>query len=497
MFYAHIKNGDYMYNNKSIWLDYISKDNINKLNKDLEVDVLIIGGGITGISTAYHLINSNIKVCLVEKNKLGHGVTSRTTGKLTYLQENYSKLKFYHGLNKTKLYLNSQKEAINIVKNIIEKENIECNLEKVSSYIFTNNSDKNFEKEKQVLKELNVNIKETNSLPNKEKIKDAYYVEDTYVFHPIKYVYNLKNICIKNNIPIYEDTKIISIDKKDNFYICKTKTNTIKTKQIVLAMHYPYFLIPFLMPVKVKLEKSYIEAFQVKKDYKFSSISISKPTISTRYHVDNNAIYQLYLTNSHNLCVKNNEKENFKELMSSKNNNPNFIWSNKDIMTNDALPFIGSINRENNLLIGTGYNTWGMTNGSIAGKVLADIILNKENKYIELFNPRRGLNIGKIINFPIILGSNAYSFIKSKISKNKSWYSFNVKFETRNGKSIAIYIDENKKEHIVYNLCPHMKCSLTFNEIEKTWDCSCHGSRFDIDGNCIEGPSNYNITYKE
>ena len=149
------------------------------------------------------------------------------------------------------------------------------------------------------------------------------------------------------------------------------------------------------------------------------------------------------------------------------------------------------------MLIGTGYNTWGMTNGSLAGKILSDIILKKENKYINLFNPMRKINKGKIINFPLILGSNAYSFIKSKIYKNKKWYPNTVRFEKRNGKNIAIYIDENKKEHIVYNLCPHLKCSLNFNEIELTWDCPCHGSRFDIDGNCIEGPSNYNITYKE
>ena len=481
--------------NKSIWLDYNPKDNIQKLDKDIDVDILIIGGGITGISTAYQLINSNLKVYLIEKNKIGHGVTSKTTGKLTYLQENYSTLNFYHGLNNTKKYLNSQKEAINIVKSIIEKEKINCNFEKVSSYVFTNTDDEKYENEKDILKKLNVKINETNILPNKEEIKKAYYVEDTYVFHPLKYLYSLKDICIKNNIPIYENTKIISIDKKNNYYVCKTKTNIIKTKKIVLAMHYPYFLIPFLMPLKTSIEKSYIEAFKVNKDYKFSSISTSKPTISTRYHNDKNTIYQLYLTNSHNLCIKNNEKENFKDLL--KNNNPNYLWSNKDIMTNDKLPFIGSINQEKTLLIGTGYNTWGMTNGSLAGKILSDIILEKENEYIELFNPKRGLNLGKIINFPIILGGNAYSFLKSKISKNKSWYSSNVKFENRNGKNVGIYIDENRKEHMIYNLCPHMKCSLTFNEIEKTWDCPYHGSRFNIDGKCIEGPSNYNITYKE
>lgn len=482
---------------KSIWREEFPKNSCPKLEKDLEVDVLIIGGGITGISTAYHLRNSNLNVCLVEKNTIGSGVTSRTTGKLTYLQENmYSTLKTYVGKEQAKLYLESQIDAIKMVTDVIKEENIECNLDKVSSYVFSNTNSKKMDKEKNLLIEFGIKIKEDVKLPNGEDVEDAFYTEDTYVFHPLKYLYALKDICLNKNVSIYENTKIIAIDKDDDIYICKTSKHTIKAKHVVLALHYPYFIIPFLMPLKAHLEKSYIEAFNVDKNQHFSAITISKPTISIRYHSDNNKNFEIYLTNSHNLCVKNNEKENFGDLMKAKRNNPDYIWSNKDIITMDSLPYIGSLNDNNSLLIGTGYNTWGMTNGSLAGKIISDIILKKKNKYIELFNPKRGLNVGKIINFPVILGSNIYSFTKTKLKKQKSWYSSNVKFEERNGKQIAIYIDENNKEHIVYNICPHFKCSLIFNEIEKTWDCPCHGSRFDIDGHSIEGPSNYNISYK-
>ena len=482
----------------SIWLDIANKNRCAKLTKDIEVDVLIIGGGMTGISTAYHLINSNLNVCLVEKNHVGSGVSSRTTGKLTYLQENiYSKLETYHGIDKAKLYLNSQLDAINLVKTIIDTNNIKCNLEKVDSYVFNKSKENKLDKEIATIKKLDIPIQITNKLPNNEKINKAFYGDNTYVFHPLKYIYALEDICLKNNISIYENTKILKIEKDNNSLICKTKNNYIKAKYVVLAMHYPYFLLPFFTPLKTYIEKSYIKAFKVDKNYQFSSISTSKPTISTRYHTDKSINYQLYLTNSHNTSIKDNDKNNFNELLKIKDNNTDYIWSNKDIITNDLLPFIGSLNKENNLLIGTGYNTWGMTNGSLAGQILADIILNKSNKYIELFNPLRSINIGKIINFPLILGSNAYSFIKSKVKKQKSWYHSNPRFEKRNGKNIAIYIDENYKEHIIYNTCPHLKCSLIFNEIEKTWDCPCHGSRFDIDGKSIEGPSNYNITYEE
>ena len=174
--------------NTSIWLDGVEKRNFKKLDKDINVDVLIVGGGITGVSSAYHLSTGDLSVCLVEKNKLLEGVTCRTTGKLTYLQENiYSKLVNFHGKEKSKLYLESQKEAIKLVKGIIDSNKIECNLDKVSSYVFDYEDIESVEDEIKLLNEFGVSLKLSNVFPNGEDINNAYFVEDTYVFHPIKY----------------------------------------------------------------------------------------------------------------------------------------------------------------------------------------------------------------------------------------------------------------------------------------------------------------------
>ena len=288
--------------------------------------------------------------------------------------------------------------------------------------------------------------------------------------------------------------KIESVDKVNDFYYCKANNNYIKARYVVLALHYPYFLKPFFMPFKSYLEKSYIKVLKVNNYYKYSAISISKPNLSIRYYNDNGNYYKFVLTNSHNLSVKNNDLLNFRTLLNKSENISN-VWSNTDIITMDSLPYIGAIDKNKTLFIGTGYNTWGMTNGSLAGKIISDLILYNYNKYEELFNPKRVINLGNIINFPLVIGSNSYSFIKSKLSKNKYWYNNNIKIDSIGGKNVGIYTDENGNDHIVYTTCPHFKCDLQFNEIEKTWDCPCHGSRFDIDGNCIEGPSNYNISF--
>ncbi len=487
----------------SLWLDGEKDNHVVELNKNVNTDILIIGGGITGMTTAYQLINSNLKVVLIDQNLIGHGVSSKTTGKLNYLQENiYTSIKNTFSIDEANLYLKSQLEAIQHVNQVINTNNIKCNFEWVQSYLFTNNNEeiKRIKNEKKLLEQMGIDVQEHKSIEPNLKCKYAISVQDTAVFHPIKYLYALKDICLKNKIDIYENTKAIKINNaKDGFIVETTNKYKIKAKKIVIANHYPFFILPFFMPIKTYIEKSYITATPTDDPKSKTYITSSYPCESIRYHKDKNSSYILYLNGSHTICNKLNEKNNFNKAIKGANKlklDPMYIWSNDDLMTADKLPFIGYINDEKSLFIGTGYNTCGMTNGTIAGIVISDLIQNKKNSYEELFNPNRKFNFAKAKQYPINLFNNISGFYKSKISKNKEWYNNKIKFKTINGKKLAIYTDKDG-EHIVYNKCPHMGCSLIFNEVEKTWDCPCHASRFDIDGNCIKGPSTYDISYKK
>ena len=174
--------------------------------------------------------------------------------------------------------------------------------------------------------------------------------------------------------------------------------------------------------------------------------------------------------------------------------NIKYSWFNFDIVTNDHLPIVGYLQNDNkDILIATGFNLWGMTNGTIAGKIISDMILNKSNKYEKLFDPNRLFNVNKLKNYLNYNISTGMSFVLSKINKNPSFYK-NVKVKDINGKPCGIYSDNDNKKHIVSNSCPHMKCSLIFNEVDKTWDCPCHGSRFNINGKIIKGPATKDIT---
>ncbi len=494
--------------NKSLWQSSLNLPSFDSLNENLNTDVLIIGGGITGISTAYNLIEKKEEVTLIDRDYCLGGVTARTTGKLTYLQELcYQNIEKIFGFETAKLYLESQKEAIRIVKKNVKDNDINCDLTKNDSLVFTMDKKEllKFDKERAFLNKVGIKYKKIDEIFNNVKPIDTILVKDTYVFHPLKYLKALlKKVSNSRNIKIYEKTIATKIKKENGRFIILTgKGNTITAKKVVIACNYPFFTIPGLFPLKTYVEKSYITATKIENKKDINGITSNYPYRSFRYQSSNNGCYFIYLSCSKKICDALNHEKNYdlvlKESKDITEKNSSYEWMNMDVFTNDGIPFIGRyLSGEPNLFIGTGYNAWGMTNGTIAGKVISDLILGKKNKYEKLFDPTRHVNFNNIKNFisnTALGNTKAYTF--SLLKKNPSWYKNKALVTKKNGKRVGIYYDEDGKKHTVSNICPHLKCFLTFNGIDKTWDCPCHGSRFDIDGNAIKGPSQYDIKIDE
>lgn len=479
MIFGHNTNGGIM-KYKSIWEVNLNNNKIRKNKKfdEIETDVLIIGGGITGLTTAYFLKDSGKRIVLIDKGMVANGISAKTTAKITYLQQDvYSKLSKMHGIDIAKKYYDSQIDAINIIKRIISENNIECDFENVSSVIFTNNYDntKKIEKEKEILLSWNNKVNDYTD----EFIKYGIIVDDTYVFNPIKYLNSLRKI-IEKKVPIYENTMVTSIRKDGEYYEVDTKNGKIITKDVVIACHYPFFVIPHFFPLKTYIEREYVCASTIDKTKKMTFINVDKELYSVRYYQD----YLVYVSNDYKLTSKTDYHKNYdKSMVDFKKKfgkEPEYMWMNQDIISNDKLPFIGKI--KDHLYISSAYNTWGMTNGTIGGKMVADLIMNIESKYKKLFNPNR-------INVPLIMNSfiGIFHYLKVYflgIFKRNNPYYIKIK-----GIIYGIYKDDEGITHKIKLICPHMKCALLFNLKEKTWDCPCHGSRFDLDGNIIETPA--------
>ena len=475
--------------NKSIWENI--KINAESTRKNIETDILIIGGGITGIQTAFFLKETNKNITLIEANKLGGIITKKTTAKISILQGyNYQEIEKNTNLQTTLNYLDSQIYGFNLMKEIIKENNIKCNIVKNNSYIFTNNQNniKKIIKEKTILEKRNIKLKTINKLPNNYPCLYGIKYNDSYTFNPLKYMNELVNLC-KDKVKFYENTRAISISKKLDYYLIKTNKNKIKAKKIIICTHYPIFINNFFIPLKTTIEKEYIISAEVDKIYKDNMLSIDDELIAIRYYEEDKK-YIIFASRKDNLCDNLNHNKNITNLINKFKNHFNYniknTWYNYDIKSNDNLPIIGKIKNEN-IIIATAFNKWGMINSTLAGKIISDIINEKDNEFIDLFNPYRKLTKRKIMNSCKFTYNNIKAYIKA-LKKDK-----NVKYKIENGIEYAIYTDEKKKEHKIINKCPHMKCKLTFNKFDKTWDCPCHGSRYDIDGKIIKGPSNHSI----
>ena len=468
--------------NKSIWQE--DKKDINTTKKNIECDVLIIGGGMAGITTLLTLLDSNKNVVLIDSNTIGNGITGKSTGKISVMQEyNYQKI---NNISKEQcsLYLESQLQSVKKLINIIKKYNIDCDLQKNNSYLFTNYKEniKKIIDEKNILEKV-IKCNTINKLPNKYPCLYGIKTNYSYVFNPIKYINSVKKIC-KKKFKIYEYTRALSINKKLDYFLIKTNKNKINAKQVVICTHYPIFIKKLLFPIVTNITKEYLIAANSSKTLNSNMISNDNNIKSIRYYKKN----MIYASGNDLLGNKLNHKKNITNVINEFKKHFDYPikynWYNYDITATDYLPIIGET--EKNIFVATAFNKWGFSNSMLAASIISDLIKGKTNKYTDLVS----INRKSLINSSCLknIFDNVITYFKPKKS--------NITFEIINGIKYAVYKDIYGTKHKVLNKCPHLGCNIIFNEVDKTWDCPCHGSRYNIDGNIIKGPSNFSIKKK-
>jgi len=360
------------------------------IDEDKECDVLIVGAGITGISTAYYLKDYNANVILIERDKLGCGTTMRSSAKLTILQQDIA-LKIYkcYGTKKTKSYIDSQALAIKEIVSIIKKEKIKCYLKKNNSYVYINDK----KNENKITKLFNI-YKMCGYEPFYSKIPYvksylSFGLKDSYVFHPLLYIRGLVKVLKKyNNISIYEKTSFVQYNKVDDFYeVILNNGRKIKCKHLVFANHYLPFVTPYFLPLRNYLETSLIYVDKNKNEKNlYNAINLDKDIFSIRYFKD----MKMLVGNSKELSNKTILKNNY--------NDCEYFWHNYDLMTHNSLPLIGKIKDEENIYFASGYNTWGMTNSNIAARIISSLIKSEENDLLDIYSTVYSISLYSFYN---------------------------------------------------------------------------------------------------
>lgn len=505
---------------KSYWIESVKdRKEYPNIKEKKESEIAIIGGGLTGLTTAYYLSKQGKKVILLEKDKICNHTSGNTTAKITSQHGLfYSYLLQSVGRTEALQYLEANEKAIENIAQIIEEEKIECDFERQDSYVFTQ-SEKDVEKikkEVQALEYLNfdcdfvenieIPIKEKQKKENEEyinvqrKVLGAIKFKNQAQFNPCLYAQALANKIEERGGKIFENSKVIDIKKGENFYEIVTEEAKVKAKKVVIASHYPIINAPGFYFMKMYQVTSYLIAVETKEPlFEGMYINSEDPTVSFRTAKYGDKRILIVGGMDHKTGAKIDLTNGYKKLEEvAKQIYPDskvlYKWNTEDCIPLDKIPYIGEFsNLWPNVYVGTGYKKWGMTSSNVAANIITDKILGKENKYEDVFKSTRLKPIKNYEELGNLLKEVSYSAIINKLEKIDEYIKDVKQGEGKivevDGKKVGVYRNEQGEVYTIKPYCSHLGCELSWNNLDKTWDCPCHGSRFTYEGKSIYDPS--------
>ena len=476
--------------------DYIDKS-LPQINENTKTPVLIIGGGLTGLMCAYFLMKNNMNFILVESRKLATGVSANTTAQLSIAHDRiYDDIRKKHSKEKALSYLNSQIEGLEIIKNIINKENIKCDFKEESTVLGANRKKnlKLLNRQYDLIKDKgNFNI--IGGGKDFLKFKKGIEFKNQAIFNPMKYMISIIDILIKNKVYLYENSKVTKINKKQNEYeVIINDKYKINTNKIIMACHYPFLNPDNLYFTKIYQSSSYAIAFETKLKLSANYIFLDKPYYYFRTYDDNTLIIG---GNDHYTGINIDIKKCYDDLVNKiyeldKDAKIISKWFTEDCMPIDSLPFIDSYSKKHpNIILVTGFQKWGFSNSHMAAKEVVNILLDKD--YNKLFKTNRWILFKEFKNSMRMIAHSINGLVLSKMfikKHNLNDIGINSGKVTRyKNTNVLVYRETEDKFIILKNFCPHMGCSLIWNDIDKVWKSKCHGSIFDRYGKVIYGPA--------
>ena len=492
----------------SIWLNdnlfLNSKENFNNLEDDLTTDVCIVGAGILGLTCGYYLAKQGYNVVILEKEaEIASKTTGHTTAKITS-QHNliYKYLIDSVGVEQAKQYLYSNQEAIENIAKIIQAENIDCDFERQDSYVYTLNEDEleKIKLENEAVNSLGFNSEFVTSTPLPFDVLGAIKFPNQAQFNPIKYAYGLANAIIHNSGEIYTDTLVQNIEKEDDSFITSTLTHKVKSKYVILASHYPFIDRLGYYFLKMYQSTSYVIAVDIgSKTFDGMYINSEQPTFSYRFAdfqgkklllvggADHKTGSKIALSNAYKI-LEDEVKKYYPDCKVL------YKWNTEDCITLDKIPYIGEFSHfMPGMYIGTGFNKWGMTSSNVAANIIVDRILGRKNEYENVFVSTRLHPIKNNQELGNMIKETANSLVINKFKVPEDDLK-NIENDTGhvfeyNGEKVGIYKDKDGKIFAVKPICTHLGCLLSWNNLDKTWDCPCHGSRFDYEGHQLYNPA--------
>ena len=469
-------------------------------------DVAIIGGGITGITTALLLQKTGKKCIVIEKENLCFGTTGGTTAHLNTIVETMPNTLIKDwGKEKAILVTQSLRDAIALIKNNVEFYNIDCGFRETSAFFFsqTKEQSEGLDEVYEACKEVGLDVFYNLNLPFKIDFEKAMEAREHGKLHPVRYVYGLAKAFEEEGGVILQHTTMTNVDDTDIINI-ETESGNFRAANIIYATHIPPGIN--LLHLRLTPMRSYVMAFTVKnKKYPEDlAYDMYMPYHYIRSQEIDGKKFMIVGGEDHKNGATINTEASFLRLESYIRKYFDvdeilFKWSAEFFDSADGLPYIGHLpGKPGNIFVATGYCGNGIVYSQVAAAVLKSLILNEENAYIDLFDPNRVKPIAGFTEFvkhnvDVLKKFVGRWFDRDKLEEFAELAPGEGKVVSYEGHKMALYKDEHGELHAVNPVCTHMKCDVAWNGAEQSWDCPCHGSRFSIDGKVLTGPAVYDL----
>ena len=486
---------------ETIWKSKLKS--FDSLNKSAEYDTAIIGGGIAGLWCAYKLTCAGKKVCIIEANRIGSGVTSGSTAILTYAQDViYSPIIKKHGFNVAAKFFKDSVDAIKDIVDIIEKENFDCNLEQIDFVLFSKSrcGKRALDKEYKAYQDLGCKVEILDEINLPYKVKRGLKFGGSYQFDPLKLCGALAKYIITNGGEIFEKTLIKEAPSENKL---KVDSFVVSAKDFIVTTHFPFINLPGFYWLKVYQEQNYCIAFSPQKEFNDFAKGISYESIDKTG-------FEYRRVGKNILCdgvsIRTGKKpykskyQILKKHIDKHFGKPKEIvrFMAQDCITMDKLPYAGRYSHfDDNIFVITGFNKWGFANSYICANVVLNMLLGKLDRNApfkaNIYSPQRVTLFVNLIETVTNVAEIASSFTNNllnldakKLKKIKPGQGAIIKY---NGHRVCASRNDDGTLNLVSGICPHMGCNLKWNKDERSLDCPCHGSRFDCKGNLLNNPS--------
>ena len=489
---------------RSYWNATADAPDFPSLQGSVVADVAIVGGGIVGIATARALKDLGMSVAVVEARRIGHQVTGKSTAKVTSQHRLiYRTLKSKFGDDRARLYAEAQETAIRKMGSLARQHNIDCDWEPKAAYVYTCDDGYvgQIEEEVEVARAFGLPATLVTETGLPFDVSAALRFDDQAQFHPTKYVAGLARTIPGDGCHVFENSRVTDWDPAR----VETKHGRVKARFVVMATHLPLGQIGgFYAQAHPRAEPVVVAPLGRVPDGMY--IRAEQPTHSIRTHRQNGEVYGIAAGPSFKPGDTEQERKSFEEierwLIGRFDAGPvAYRWVNEDYSSIDSMPFIGWSNASSDrYLVATGFGAWGISNGTAAGMILADLAAGKDNRWLRAFDATRVKPIAGGAKFVSENVGIAAHLAGGYISRKPRSFDALARGEAAifkiDGENVAAFRDERGRLHAVSAKCSHMGCLVGWNENDRTWDCACHGSRFELDGQVLHGPATQPLSLK-